>query len=76
MGCSMIGADTTHEDLLTERYDDVAFYVDLLHTCIFETDNEEIKVDVSDKDLIRSLSGLRKSITKFEQTFGLQSCPD
>ena len=76
MGCSMIGVDPTHAALLPERYDAVAFYLVLLHMSIFETDNEEIKVDVSDKDLKRSLSGLRNSITKFEQTFGLQSCPD
>lgn len=71
MGCSMIGADTTHEDLLLERYDDVAFYLDLLHTSIFETDNEEIKTFVHDTDLIRSLSGLKRAVQKFETTFGL-----
>lgn len=76
MGCGMIGADTTHEDLLTERYDDVAFYMDLLHTCIFSSDNEEVRIDVADADLKRSLSGLKEATLKFEKTFGLHTEAD
>jgi len=73
MGSGMIGLDTTHEDVLTECYDEVSFYVDVLHACVFESDNEQVKLNVSDKDLIRSLSGLKQAVHKFETTFGLHS---
>ncbi len=71
LGNDMTGLDTTHEDALVQAYENVDFYADLLHSCIFETDTGRVKINVSDSDLMRSLSGLMQSICEFERTFGL-----
>ena len=71
MGNDMIGLDTTHEDALVQAYENVDLYADLLHNSIFETDTGRVKINVSDSDLMRSLSGLMQSVSEFERTFGL-----
>ena len=71
MGNDIIGLDTTHEDALVQAYEAVDFYADLLHSCIFETDTGHVKINVSDSDLMRYLSGLVQSVSEFERTFGL-----